>query len=336
MVAFKASQLTSFLKSPDPRVRAALLYGPDAAQVADHATALAQRLLSGCEPDGEMVRISDRDLSDEPGRLATEARTMSMFSASKVIRVSAGKHFPIADLETLLGTELDSWIVVEAGNLRKTAKLRKIFEASDQAAALPCYELSARDMRAFIDAELEGLGVSIAADARQHLVSLFAGNQARARTQLAKLALFTGEGGRAELGDVDAVIGDVAQAAFDDLSTAVCGGRAKEALRQLDRLVAGGQGAQGAIAALERHFHKLHRVCSAVEGGDSMRSALAVFRPPLHFRQRDALEAQTRNWSRARTAKAIDLIGKAALSARQRPDLEQLFAERLVLVLSRR
>ena len=336
MVAFKASQLTAFLKSPDPRMRAMLLYGPDSAQVGDHAAALAKRLLSVCEQDGEMIRLGDRDLSDEPGRLTTEARTVSMFSAMKVIHVSAGKHFPVADMESLLASELDSWIVVEAGNLRPTAKLRKIFEASKQAAALPCYELNTRDMTTFVDTELGELGVTIVPEARQQLVSLFAGNQARARAEIAKLALYTGEGGRAEMADVDAVIGDVAQAAFDDLTTAVCSGKPKEALSQLDRFGAGGQGVQGAIAALERHFHKLHRVCCALESGDAMRSALASFRPPLHFRQRDALEAQTRNWSRARSAKAIDLIAKVALSARQRPELDQIYAERLVLVLSRR
>ncbi len=335
MVAFKASQLIGFLKSPDPRFCAALLYGPDAGQVGDHATVLAKRVALASEPAGEIIRIDDRDLAEDPGRLETEAQTVSMFSARKVIRVTAGQRFPVDGLEALLAAPLEAWIIVEAGNLRPAAKLRKIFEASDYGVALPCYELSARDMAGFIDAELTAQGSSIGTEARQHLVDLFGGDQARARTEIVKLALFAGKGSRVELADIDAVIGDVAQAAFDTLSAAAGSGNRREALRQLDRLVAGGQGAQSAIAALGRHFAKLHKVCAAVEHGGQARAALASFRPPLHFRQRDTLEGQSRLWSRSKAEKAIDLVARAALAARRHPELEQLLAERLVLALGR-
>lgn len=334
MVAYKASQVVGFLKAPDPAIRAVLLYGPDSALVADHAAALARRMTKSSEPPGEIVRLDDRDLAEEPGRLITETQTLSMFSPQKVVRVTAGARFPVDLAAELLGLPLEACLVVEAGNLRPSAKLRKIFEAAKAAAALPCYDIAPRDMAAFIDTELEAFGVTIAPDARTHLVTLFGGHQARARTETGKLALYAGEGGTIRVEDVDAALGDISQGALDALTVCTGDRNTAEALRQLDRLVATGQSPQGAMAALGRHFARLHKVCAAIEASKPARTVLGGFRPPLHFRQRDALEAQSRNWSRARAAKAIELISTATLSARRRPELEQQLAERLLIVLT--
>ena len=52
MVAYKASTVAGFLRSPEPGCRAMLLYGPDAGLVAERAAALAQNFVKrGERPD---------------------------------------------------------------------------------------------------------------------------------------------------------------------------------------------------------------------------------------------------------------------------------------------
>jgi DNA polymerase-3 subunit delta len=334
MVAYKAAQVSRFLNSPDPSVQAVLLYGPEQALVSDRAGALARQLAAAQEPEGDILRLDDRDLGEEPGKLATELQTLPMFGGRKILRVEAGSRFPSADLATLLAEPLEAFLIVEAGNLRPTSALRKAFEKAENAAALPCYEISSRDMGSFIDQELVGHKVSIETGAKQHLVTLLGGDQARARGELEKLALYVGEGGTITQADIDAALGDISQAALDRLAIAAGNRNAKEALAQLDRLVATGQSPQGALMALTRYFERLHKVCVVAESGGSLKSVLAGFRPPVHFRQRDALESQSRNWTSARVARAIELTSTALRSARRQPDLERQFAERLLVVLS--
>ena len=335
MVAYKASQLLSIIDAPDAAIGAFLLYGPDPAQVAEHAASLSVRLSEASDPPGEVVRISDRDLAEQPGLISIEAGTVSMFAASKVIRVGASARLPVDEIETILAEGSDARLVVEAGALRPTAKLRKIFEASKRAAALPCYELDARNMGGIIDRTLGAQDITIDTEARQLLVERFDGNAAKARSELEKLALFAGQGARVTVDDVEACVGDVAQAALDGLCIAVGNRRTAEALRQLDSLNASGQNAQGAILALGRHFERLHRVCAGVEAGKNSGSVFSSFRPPLHFRVKDALQRQSRDWSGKGSKRALELIWKAMGSARRRPDLDSQFAERLVVLLSR-
>lgn len=334
MVAFKASQLTGFLKEPDPRFRAALFYGPEPGQVADHAATLARRVAADSPGEAEIIRVDDRDLIEAPDRILVEAKTTSMFSDLKIIRVTAGARVSASDLERVIEDSGRNWLIVEGGNLRPDSKLRKLFEQAAAAAALPCYELGARDMERFIDDALGVNGVTVEPDARRHLVVLFSGDQARARQELEKVSLYVGDGNRVTLDDVDAAIGDVALGAYDTLCATAGDGRRREALRQLDRLIASGQSPQAAIAALARHFERLHRLCAAAESGTPLRAALSAFRPPLHFRQRDVLEAQATRWSRAAAGSALRLIGRSAVAARTQPNLERLFAERVVLALS--
>lgn len=335
MVAYKAAQLQSFLSSPGASITAALFYGPDPALVSDNAASLSRKIAGQSEPPSDIIRLEESALAENPGLLTLEAQTMSMFSGRQVIRATAAQRFPVDVMQNLLNEPMEAFVIIEAGNLRPSAKLRKIFEAAQTAAALPSYELSPRDMSTFIDRQLGELSAAIEREARDQLASLFGGDQARARAELVKLALYAGDGHTITISDIDAIIGDVGQSALDTFSRLSGDRNRRGALHQLDSLIASGQSPQGAIAALGRYFERLHRLCAAIEAGETARSALGRFRPPLHFRLRDALEAQARSWSRRDVARVIQRIEKAIELARLTPDLERQLTERLVISIGK-
>lgn len=248
MVAYKAAQTARFLEHPDPKTHAFLLYGPDSGLVTDRSAELAKKLASTGEPEGEVIRLDERDLSQNPDRLAVEARTLSMFSETKVVRVRGG-----AGLETtlaeLLGAPLEAHLIVEAGNLRPSSKLRKLFETADRAAALPCYSDAARDLGPLIDRELSRLGATITPEAKADLTALLGSDMALARSEVSKLALYAGNDRAIEAEDVEAIVGDSSDVALDALAEAVADGSAAQALNQFDRLAAAGTGSQAGLIA---------------------------------------------------------------------------------------
>ena len=113
-----------------------------------------------------------------------------------------------------------------------------------------------------------------------------------------------------------------------------CTARAARALHQLDALYSSGQSSHGALAALSRHFQRLHRVCAAIEAGAPAKSAVSGFRPPLHFKLQDALISQARRWSEAGAANALERVNDAVRATRTMPQLETELTERLVLSLN--
>ena len=128
MVAYKASAVASFVKSPKPDCRAALVYGPDAGLVAERVNALAQIFARRAKGETENVWLGERDLADDPARLEVEVNTKPMFAAQSVVRLTIWPKFDPSPLKDLLATEFANPLIVEAGNLRPDSALRKLFE----------------------------------------------------------------------------------------------------------------------------------------------------------------------------------------------------------------
>ncbi|HRD77253.1 MAG TPA: DNA polymerase III subunit delta, partial [Hyphomicrobiaceae bacterium] len=62
---------------------------------------------------------------------------------------------------------------------------------------------------------------------------------------------------------------------------------------------------------------------------------LRSIRPPLHFKQRDAVAAQLRQWTGDRLLAAAVRIGEGLKAARLGGTLESAHAERLLLEIGR-
>ncbi len=336
MVAYKAARSASFIRSPDRKISAALLYGPEASLVAERARELARNIAGQEKGEAEIIRFDDNDLAQDPGRLAIELQTRSMFTERRIVLVRAPQRLKPEAVEELISGPLAATLIVEAGNLRPSSKLRKIFEAGKLAAALPCYSDAARDMGPLIDAELNANNVSISREARSYLANRLGDDLGTARPECAKLATYAGTGGEIGIADIDAVVGDLGAGRVDALAAATAEGRMRDALRHLDALVASGQGTQVALSALGRHFQRLHRLCAAIEAGESASRAIAKFRPPVHFKQRDALLAQARKWSGRAAARALTLVQDATRATRRTPVLDTALTERLLIVLGRK
>jgi DNA polymerase-3 subunit delta len=335
MVAYKASTVASFIKSPKPECRAALVYGPDAGLVAERATALAQVFAKKAPGHTEIVRLDDRDLGEDPVRLEVELNTKPMFAAQSVVRVTAGPRLDAQSLKALLATDFANALIVESGNLRPDSGLRKVFEAHKSAAALPCYS-DERSLSGLIEAELAEAGLSIDRETRDHLMTRLGADQALSRSEVVKLALYAQGRGQVSLDDVEAIVGDAAGMALENFVYATSGGDARAALSELQRLAAAGTDRAAALSALGRHFTQLHRVASAASGGGSVEDSVKALRPRPHFKREQIFVAHCKHWGAARLAHALPLIQEATRRSRRSPDLEAAFAERLVLTLTSR
>jgi DNA polymerase-3 subunit delta len=333
MVAYKASGVARFLKSPDPKCRAVLVYGPDAGLVSERGAALAKTFADRLGPTAETIRLNDRDFAEEPGRLAIELRTQAMFASAKVVRVTAGNRLDVPSLKALMGEPSDNALIVEAGNLRPDSGLRKLFEKLAEGAALPCYA-NERDLSAVIDAELADAGLTIDRDTKTYLMNRLGADQAMSRTEVAKLALYARGRGSVSHDDIAAIVGDAAEIALEDFVYATSAGEPGNALRELQRLAAAGTNRSVALSALARHFTQLQRAAATQASGGNLEDAIRTLRPRPHFKREPMFLAHCRRWGAHRLAQALPLIQEAIRRTRRSPDLEGASAERLLLALT--
>jgi DNA polymerase III subunit delta len=338
MVAIKTQQADAFLKSfdrPTASVPSAVLfYGGDAGLVAERATALARRLAERDSPPGEILRLDDASLDDDPARIFVELQTAPMFGGRKIVRATAGRRITAAALKPLIeGAGLEGFLIVEAGNLRPDDALRGLFEKAGHAAAVACFPDDARDLDAMIRDVLAPANLQITPDAKRLLATRLGADRWLSRVEVEKLALYALGKSIIEESDVEAAVGDAAELALDRIVMAAASGRTAAALVECDRSITAGEDAQTVILALQRHFLRLHRVRSALDAGRSMDDVLRQLKPAPHFKQRDAFERQCRDWRLPKLNAALATIADTAKRARLTSTLDTVLAEHLLLEL---
>ncbi len=105
--------------------------------------------------------------------------------------------------------------MIEAGDLRPDAALRKTCERAKTAVAIGCYLDDARALGQLIDEELRLANLRIASDARAILTSLLGGDRQSSRNELRKLTLYAHGQGEITLDDVIACVSDASDLKLD-------------------------------------------------------------------------------------------------------------------------
>ncbi|KUO60354.1 MAG: DNA polymerase III subunit delta [Alphaproteobacteria bacterium BRH_c36] len=335
MVAIKSHEAARFLKAPDRSISAVLTYGTDAGLVTERARAAAKAWAGLEDPPSEITRLDDADLETDPDRLSVELMTVPMFGGRKIVLSSTGRRINAVLLKELIEPgPLPGVLIVEAGNLKPTDKIRSLFEKAKHAAAIACFPDEGRDLAVLVDEEVKAAKMTIAPEAREVLLAQLGADRVLSRGEIAKLVLYCSGRKRIELDDVEAIVSDASELGVDRIVDAAAGGEPGVAVRELSRALNSGESPQTVIIALQRHFMRLHRIQADVTSGRSIADAMKALRPPLHFKQKNAVTAQVRKWPMAHLDRALAEIAKAARNARQTGCRDDLITESLILGLA--
>ena len=336
MVALKTSDIAAALRNAKGKLDVFLFHGTDAGDVSDRAANCARTLAASDNPPGEIIRLTDQDLSQQSGRLATEARSLSMFGGRPVILVKQAPQLTPALIESLLGDPpLSAFVVIEGGNLKKDAKLRTLIEKAKRGAAIACYGDDERSLPQLIREEVSRAGLTITPDAVQFLCQLLGADRALSRAELGKLILYTAPDRQIGLEHVEAVVGDAAAQAFDTALNAALAGNVATALGQIDRLAAAGTPPSVFLNLLLAHLQRLSGLAAVLERGENLEVALGRMRPPLHFKQKDVVKAQCGRWHTPEIAVAMDAAQETVRLSRLNPGLEAELVSDLVIRMTR-
>jgi DNA polymerase-3 subunit delta len=333
MVALKTSEIDSFLARPEPDRAVVLVFGPDAGLVAERAQTIIQASVDDPHDPFALVRLEADDLSGNPTRLVDEAQTVPLFGGRRAIALRAGGRYNIVPVvETLLTLTLrDCRVVIEAGDLKRTAPLRTLCERARNAVAIPCYVDDERSLARLVDAELRAAGMSISAEARATLVPLLGGDRRASLSEIRKLALYAQGRDRIDVEDVLAVVADASALALDGIVDAAFAGRMPDVEAEFAKIQLAGTAPGSIISAALRQVAHLHKARVAIESGASIDETLDRARPPVHFTRHSLVKAALNSWTAARLERAMAQLAEAAFEARRQSALVETIAHRALI-----
>ena len=335
MVAIKNSEADAFVARPDAARPIVLLYGPDAGLVRERAERIIRGSVEDVNDPFALVHLEGDELASTPTRLVEEAHTMPLFGGKRAVWIKAGgRNFAPAVEALLAAPPADCRVVIEAGELRKTAPLRTMCEKSKFASAVGCYPDGERELVRLIDEEMREAKLSIAPEARSALVSLIGGDRRASRSEIRKLALYAHGQDRVGLDDVLAVVADASALALDAVVDASFAGRTGDAEASFARALDAGTSAGTILSAAMRHVTQLHKARLAIDAGERLDGSLYGFIPPLHFSRKPLVEAALGAWTSSRLARAMDQLAEATLNLRRTPALADTIGQRALLQIA--
>lgn len=311
-------RIESFVARPDPKVRVALVYGPDTGLVRERVDRLTRAVVDDPNDPFRVADLTAASLKDDPSRLVDEAAAMALTGGRRVIRLRDAADAVTAKVKPILeDPKGDSLVILQAGDLAKSSSLRKLCEAADSAAALPCYADEGAALETVVRDTLSAAGLRASPDAMAFLLAHLGGDRQLTRSELDKLVLYKGSaGGDVTLEDAATCIGDSASLGLDDLCNAVADGDIAATQRMLDRLFREGTNPVQVLRLVQRHFQRLHLAVGAVEAGKSPDAAMKSLRPPVFFKVANRFQAQMRRWSVPLIGQALDLLLEAEIDCK--------------------
>jgi DNA polymerase-3 subunit delta len=314
------------------RMRAVLLHGPDAGLVRERGEQLARTAAGSLDDPFRFVEMTRPD----PGTLMLEATALSFSGGRRVLRIRDATDTLAPALGAACRDRDGSLIIVEAGELPPRSKLRGWAEKAPLAGALACYAEEGAALKTTLRNLFEGAHVAVAPDALDWLAQHAGSDRGIVRSEVEKLVLFAGDGGRIDIEAAQRVAGDQADLSVDDALFAATRGATAEADRAAAIALAEGASAVGLIRAAHGHMDRLARVAAARDAGAAIGDAIKALRPPVFFRREREMAEAAGIWRWAAVASQQSALREAEMQCKRTGLPAEAIAHAAVLAIARR
>lgn len=312
-----ARDAARYFAKPEAHRTGLLIYGPDAMRVALKRQQVIAALL-GPEAEEEMrlARMSAGDLRKDAARLMDAVKAQGFFPGPRAAFVEDANDAAADAILAALSDwqEGDAQIIVTAGQLKATSKIRKAFETHPNAYAVGIYdEPPSREEieRVLGEAGLRDIPGPVMADLTALARDLDPGDF---RQTMEKLALYKlGEDSPLSSEDIAACAPASTEADLDDILNIVAEGRSGEIGPVLRRLKAQGVQPVGLCIGATRHFRALYTAASDPGGAAQ---GIARMRPPVFGPRRDRMLGQAQGWGAEKLQQGLTILTDTDLQLR--------------------
>lgn len=338
MAEIKSHEFDRFAEKGADLYKIFVIYGPDRGLVSERASLLAKK--TGVSPDDpfSMLKLDISDLQGDPGRLLDEVNSLGLFGGSKLVwlRGAANEKYLLDAMQVLAdGPTPENILIVEAGDLKKGAGLRKIAEPARSIAVIPCYADDVKALNGLIDTELGAENLRISQDARQRLLELLGGDRVASRNEIRKLALYCRGQGTVEEVHVDEIIGDASSVSADEAVDAILSGDLPGLNRALQKVVSSKTPIFLVLQSCLKQFQLLDVMRSEMdEKRVQPGQVMMTLGRHIHFKRKPIVERALRTWNAASIARETERLQAAVLMSRQRQVLEPSIALHTLMAIT--
>ncbi len=298
---------------------------------------LARSASGGGRDPLQLVDFAGDLIASDPMSLIDEANTISLFGGGgRVIRIAVSHKSILPALDLIAqAPPNDCLIIIEAGELKRDAPLRKWIENKSFAASIECRSDDAKDIQRLIDSELKVANLSIEPDARDALGAMLGEDRLSTRSELSKLFLYTRGQPSITLEHINEILHDASALNIDAAITATFSGRPTEAIELANKAMQSGVDTNVLVANTLRYAMALHRGRTEIDKGAPFDDALqTMLRQFNAYSRKSEVAAHLRNASRAKLDSIVAALHDIVKKTRKNNYLTDESVTRLFLAFA--
>lgn len=278
----KPNQLGSWTRSSPPqelaRAPACLVFGPDIGGVTDLSLSLIE--------SEERVTLEGNEITREA--ISSHTETLSLFGGGSTVLVRGATDKHVKEIQPVLeaGINPGSKLIVQAGNLKGSSKLKKLFASDKEARSVVLYAMRGREVGDFVANIVAEAGLRVDRDAKSLISTEVSGDRALAARTAEALVLHAQGSGRdiVTREDVMAVCHGVDESDLSAPLDFALQGNLPASLASLDDKLLRGE---NPIALMRIFTYRLGRFLALAQSGLSPSAAIAKARPPVFWTEKD-------------------------------------------------
>jgi DNA polymerase-3 subunit delta len=314
-----------------------LVFGSDQGLVFERSRAIAT-LGGNASPGGlEVKEFSGDAVAGDALSLIDEINAISLFGPSmRLIRISVGAKSLLPALEMIARAPPENCLIVlEAGDLRRDAGLRKWIEEKPFAVGIECRPDDSRDIQRLIDSELKASGLSISPEAREALGSILGEDRLSTRLELEKLALYCHGRNSISLEDIHDIGHDASTSSIEGILGHVLSGNPQEAAESVARAIQQGVEINAILAIALRQFMTFHRARADIDRGSRFDEVLqTALRSIGGYGRKKEISNFLAGLSLNKAEVFVRAVAETTKLVRQKPELAVERTERLFIFLA--
>jgi DNA polymerase-3 subunit delta len=326
MSEVKSHEFDNFLQRSAASYRLFLLYGPDRGLVSERAAQLAGAFGIPLGDPFAVVKLDATQLQGA-GAVLDEVNAIGLFGGEKLVWVrGASAEKGLSEALQILATEppTGSRLIIEAGDIKKGAALRKVGEANRTVASIACYSDDVRSLHALIDKEFSEAGLRISPAARERLVEALGGDRMASRNEIRKLALYCRGKEIVDEEDVLGIVGDASAISVDDAVDAVLQGDTDALLHAMKKITTSKTPPFLVLQSCLRQFQQLDVMRAEMDATrQSAGQVIASLGRGLHFRRKPIVEAALKHWTAPAIRRELSRLQATIYQSRSRQSLEE-------------
>jgi len=310
-----------------------LFYGPNEGLIRDHISKIKSDYLRNV--DFEEISITGKSLDLNPDILETSANSISMFNSYKIIILESLKDKNMSELEDVINSApTQTMLIVKADNLKKTSKLRKLFESNALCYALACYEDDAKSMMKLIDNFVKENNIAFDRDIKNYLMQTLSNDRMISFNELQKISLFyTNADPAPNIEEIKNLLNDTSSNNLQKMNESVMYGNTSKSSNIINKLLSEGNNPISILRSLINYLKRVQRVKVEMKKGSNFDTAIKFLRPPLFWKDKDNFQQHCVRWPLNKIERNLSQLLNTEIDCKTNNKLSSILCERSILTI---